>query len=110
MGLFRVPDPIFISYYDVARETGSNIVPQKFSLSTIRYNTEPVSLATSKCGLITSERTNSCLVSFHVWLAERGVLAFQRGIVVLRENPIQIAYSKSFLEYNYENSLTLFST
>jgi len=44
--------------YDVARETGSNIVPQKFSVSTIRYNTEPVSLATSKCGLITrSERT-----------------------------------------------------
>ena len=102
MGLFRRSDPIFIAYYDVARETGSNIVLQKFSLSTIRYNTEPVSMATSKCGLITNERTNSCLVRFHK------VLAFQRGIVVLRENPIQIAYSKSFLEYNYENSITLF--
>ena len=110
MELFRGPDPIFTAYYDVARETGSNIVPQKYSLRTIRYNTEPVSLATSKCGLITSERTNSCLVSFHVSLAEQRVLAFQPGIVVLRENPIQIAYSKSFLEYNYENSMTLFST
>ena len=109
MGLFRGRDPIwiFIGYYDVARETGSNTVTQKFSLSTIRYNTEPVLLATSKCRLITSERTNSFLVSFHVWLAEQEVVP---GVVVLRENPIQIAYSKSFLEYNYENYITLLST
>ena len=46
MGLFRGPDPI--GYYDVPRETGSNIVPQKYSLRTIRYNTEPVSLANLK--------------------------------------------------------------